>query len=318
MGRKLILPLLFVALLVLLTSGCGPSPTFDPTREVPTARPTAIATRAPTAAATEEPISREPPADASVGDTWTRPADGAAVVYVPAGEFKMGSTRGDDDEQPVHTVALDSFWIDRTEVTNAQYEQCVAAGACRPRPSRGSDTHAWHYGDSAYDDYPAIYVTWYQAETYCGWVRGRLPTEAEWEYAARGPEGRMFPWGDEFDGTRLNYCDSNCERDWADETTDDGYAKTAPVGSFPAGASWCEALDMAGNVWEWVADWYASDYYARSPSQNPTGPTSGEYRVLHSGSWGFDPYYVRSANRDVFIPSNTYGHIGFRCAMSSE
>ena len=243
----------------------------------------------------------------SLGDTWTRPADGMVMVYVPAGEFEMGSIGGDDDEQPVHTVALDGFWIDRTEVTKAQYEQCVAAGACTPC-----------YGDSAYDDYPAIYVTWYQAETYCGWAGGRLPTEAEWEYAARGPEARVFPWGDEFDGTRLNFCDANCERDWADETVDDGYAETAPVGSYPAGASWCGAQDMAGNVWEWVADSYASDYYGRSPSQNPTGPSSWEYRGLRGGSWGFDPYYVRGANRDCFVPSNTYGHIGLRCAMSSE
>ena len=270
-------------------------------------------TPTPTQAPTEEPTAEGPPASASLGDIWTRPTDGMVMVYAPAGEFEMGSTKGDDDEQPVHTVALDGFWIDRTEVTHAQYERCVAAGACTPRRFSGFDPL------DAHDDHPAIYVTWYQAEAYCRWAGGRLPTEAEWEYAARGPESRAFPWGDEFDGTRLNYCDANCERDWADQTADDGYAETAPVGSFPAGASWCGALDMAGNVWEWVADWYADDYYARSPSRNPTGPPSGRSRVLRGGSWGFDPFYVRSANRDDFlVPSNTYGHVGFRCARDAE
>ena len=310
--KRLIPLLLFTALLAFAMIACrpGPAPTEIPT-DAPTEQPTAVPTKVPTATPAEELTP-------SLGDTWTRPADGMVMVYVPAGEFEMGSTEGDDDEQPVHTVALDGFWIDQTEVTNAQYEQCVVAGACSPRPFSGSGRRVLYYGDSAYDDYPAIYATWYQAQTYCRWAVGRLPTEAEWEYAARGPEGRVFPWGDEFDGTRLNYCDANCERAWADETVDDGYAGTAPVGSFPAGASWCGAQDLAGNVWEWVADSYASDYYDRSPSRNPTGLSSWEYRVLRGGSWGFDAYYVRGANRDCFIPSNTYGHVGLRCAMSSE
>ena len=306
--EKLISLFLFLAF-AMTACRLGPTPAETPT-EVPTGQPMEVP-QVPTATPVEEPTP-------SLGDTWTRPADGMVMVYVPAGEFEMGSTEGDDDEQPVHTVALDGFWIDRTEVTNAQYEQCVAAGDCDPRSFSGSDTRGWTYGDGAADDHPAIYVTWYQAETYCRWVGGRLPTEAEWEYAARGPEGRVFPWGDDFDGAQLNYCDANCEREWADEVVDDGYAETAPVGSFPAGASWCEALDLAGNVWEWVADSYAGNYYERSPSRNPTGPSSWECRVLRGGSWGFDPYYVRAANRDCFVPSNTYGHIGFRCARDTE
>ena len=198
--KRLISLFLFVASLAFATIACRSSPTPTPTpteapTEAPTDQPTEVVTEVLTATPAEE-------ATPSLGDTWTRPADGMVMVYVPAGEFKMGSIGGDDDEQPVHTVALDGFWIDRTEVTKAQYEQCVAAGACTPC-----------YGDSPYDDYPAIYVTWYQAGTYCGWAGGRLPTEAEWEYAARGPEARVFPWGDEFDGTRLNFCDANCERD---------------------------------------------------------------------------------------------------------
>nr|NIN64075.1 SUMF1/EgtB/PvdO family nonheme iron enzyme [Anaerolineae bacterium] len=290
-----------------------------------------VPTEAPTATPAEEPTP-------SLGDIWTRPADGMVMVYVPAGEFEMGSDDdevdyalqlcndyfGDcerewfEDEQPVHIVALDGFWIDRTEVTNGQYRRCVEAGACDPPAESGSSTHDSYYGHSAYDDYPVIYVSWHQAAAYCAWAGARLPTEAEWEYAARGPQGRVFPWGDEFDGTRLNYCDANCEEDWADETVDDGYADTALVGSFPAGASWCDVQDLAGNVWEWVADWRDSDYYDRSPSQNPTGPSSGEYKVLRGGSWNSVPHHVRSANRLGHDPDCTINLVGFRCARGSE
>ena len=188
-----------------------------------------------------------------------------------------------EDELPAHTVALDGLWIDRTEVTNAKYRRCVEAGACDPPANSGSHTHGRYYDDSAYGDYPVVYVDWYQAVDYCAWAGGRLPTEAEWEYAARGSEGRMFPWGDAFDGTRLNYCDAKCEFGYADEMVDDGYADTAPVGRFPAGASWCGVQDLAGNVREWVADWYG-DYSPRR-QVNPTGPSSGTGRVLRGGAW---------------------------------
>jgi formylglycine-generating enzyme required for sulfatase activity len=279
-----------------------------------------------------------PRATASAVETWTRPTDGMAMVHVPAGEFEMGS---DDDEvdcalelcsacgipcteqdfekeQPVHPVALDSFWIDRTEVTNAQYRQCVEAGACGPHSKTGSATRESYYDDSACDDYPVIWIAGRDARAYCEWVGARLPTEAEWEYAARGPEGRIFPWGNEFDGTRLNYCDANCELGWADETVDDGYADTAPVGSFPAGASWCGALDMAGNVREWVADWYDPEYYSRSPSQNPIGPEQSVNQVMRGGSWDASPYEVRSAMRVGDHAQYKRNFVGFRCAKDAE
>jgi formylglycine-generating enzyme required for sulfatase activity len=259
------------------------------------------------------------------------------MVYVPAGEFEMGS---DDDEvdyalqlcneyyddceqkwfeaeQPVHTVALDGFWIDQTEVTNAQFAQCVAAGACDRPPARsGSYTRDSYYGNSAYDNYPVIYVSWSQALEYCTWAGARLPTEAEWEYAARGPEGRRFPWGDEFDGMRLNHCDANCEFDWANETVDDGYADTAPVGSYPAGASWCGALDMSGNVWEWVQGWYGD--YPSGRQVNPTGPSFGAWRVLRGGSWPYVPHAVRGTYRDWSRPNDQSNVFGFRCARDSQ
>jgi len=238
------------------------------------------------------------------------------MVYVPGGEFEMGSTDGDDDEQPVHTVTLASFWIDQTEVTNSQYQRCVADEACHPPAKAYSESRASYYGNGDYEGYPVIWVSWHQAEAYCRWAEARLPTEAEWEYAARGPESRSFPWGAEFNGTLLNYCDAGCPRNWADQSVDDGYADTAPVGSYPAGGSWCGAVDMAGNVWEWVADWYAIDYYGRSPNSNPRGPTSGPSRVIRGGSWSYPQKYARSAERNATHGGHMFGNVGFRCAAS--
>jgi formylglycine-generating enzyme required for sulfatase activity len=273
----------------------------------------------------------------ALGDTRIRPADGMAMVYVPPGEFEMGSHREDvayarqlcreyggdtaiaacgpavfANEQPAHTVVLDGFWIDRTEVTNGQYRRCVQAGACEPPRQRGSYTRELYYGDGAYDDYPVIWVGWQQAADYCAWAGARLPSEAEWEYAARGPEERIFPWGNAFDGKRLNYCDVRCTGGPNDETVDDGYADTAPVGSYPAGTSWCGALDMAGNVREWVADWFAR--YAPGRQVNPAGPSVGESRIPRGGSWLDTSDDVRSANRGENSPDYTRHKVGFRCA----
>jgi len=211
------------------------------------------------------------------------------MVYVPAGEFEMGSTEGNDDEKPVHTVALDGFWVDRTEVTNAQYLRCVEAGDCSPPRESGSYTRDPYYGNSTYDDYPVIYVTWYQAADYCA-------------------DGRTYPWGDGApDCSKANYrgVDGFCVGD------------TSAVGSYPAGASWCGALDMAGNVWEWVADWYGD--YPSGRQVNPTGPSSGEYRVLRGGSWLDSRNHARCAFRNWGrILTHWYDHVGFRCARVSR
>jgi formylglycine-generating enzyme required for sulfatase activity len=144
-----------------------------------------------------------------------------------------------------------------------------------------------------------------------------LPTEAEWEYAARGPEGNVYPWGDAFDPTKLNYCELSCYNMWRDTSYEDGYDGLAPVGSFETGASWCGALDMAGNAAEWVADWYAEDYYANSPALNPQGPDSGTERVFRGGASNHVASYVRSAWRASQPPTyDIYGNVGFRCAQS--
>jgi formylglycine-generating enzyme required for sulfatase activity len=158
-------------------------------------------------------------------------------------------------------------------------------------------------------------VDWNQAQAYCAWIGGRLPTEAEWEFAARGGlEGKQYPWGDAFDGSLANFCDTNCEYSHADKSVNDGYAETAPVGSYMSNGY--GLYDMAGNVWEWVSDWYGSGYYGVSPVSNPTGPETGEYRVLRGGSWLFNAYYLRVAYRFYNDPSLRNDHIGFRCAFS--
>ena len=144
-----------------------------------------------------------------------------------------------------------------------------------------------------------------------------MPSEAEWEKAARGTDGRLYPWGNEFEGTRLNYCDSNCVADWRDFEGDDGYKYTAPVGSYPLGASPYGALDMSGNVWEWTADWYAADAYQTAPYKNPRGPKDGLQRVIRGGSWLYNGRGLRLVRRNRDVPTSSYENIGFRCALSA-
>jgi formylglycine-generating enzyme required for sulfatase activity len=244
-------------------------------------------------------------------DAWIRPMDGMVMVFVPAGSFQMGSSEqelemayalceGDivasrcppgrfDDETPQHTVTLDAFWIDQTEVTNAQYQQCIDAGGCE----------AWDCyppgGEMGGGNYPTYCISWYQAKKYCAWAGERLPTEAEWEYVARGPTNQIYPWGNEFDGNRLNSCDINCYNRWRDPSYDDGYNTRALVGTYINGTSWCSALDLAGNVAEWVADWYDPDYYSFFPSHNPPGHDTGTMVVFKGGACNHVAGYVRSA-----------------------
>jgi formylglycine-generating enzyme required for sulfatase activity len=264
-----------------------------------------------------------------LGVTLTRAIDSMIMVYVPGGTFRMGSEDGDDDEKPVHDVTLDAFWIDRTEVTNAQYvtfldEQGnqeedgvtwldLGAEDCLVKQDSGG-----FQSESGYADHPVVEVSWYGAVAYCEWAGARLPTEAEWEYAARGEQGLVYPWGDEFACTRGNFDDETLLDDYVVPGGEgcDGYEKTAPVGSFPSGTSWCEALDMAGNVWEWVGDWKGE--YTSQTQTNPTGPQTGEFRVLRGGSWGVIPNFVRCAYRFGIAPEDTWGSLGFRCARGSR
>jgi formylglycine-generating enzyme required for sulfatase activity len=230
-------------------------------------------------------------------------------VYVPAGEFHMGSDSGPADQQPMHAVTLDTFWIDQTEVTNAMYARCVSANACTPPLDPRSFTRASYYSEPAFADYPVLFVNWFQAGAYCTWAGRRLPTEAEWEKAARGADQRPYPWGSEPpDALRLNFGAT-------------GLGDTAPVGQYPAGASPYGALDMAGNAWEWVADWYDPGYYAESPDENPTGPAEtgcpgGDCRALRGGSWDSTADQATTTARLAYGPNDTRDAFTIRCARS--
>jgi formylglycine-generating enzyme required for sulfatase activity/Tfp pilus assembly protein PilF len=240
--------------------------------------------------------SAAPTPTLAAGTIMTNAIDGARYVYVPAGPFIMGLDEGGFDEKPQHEVELDAFWIMQTEVTNEQYEKCVQADICTLpfNPTWGTDEF-W----AKYDQHPVTYVTWEQATVYAEWAGGRLPTEAEWEKAARGMDGRLYPWGSQQPtAQRLNF--------------DKQIGEPQPVGRYPDGASPYGALDMAGNVWEWVIDWYDPDYYYTSPSENPTGPPTGERRVLRGGAYDSPASDVGSYYREGGGMSDKYDDSGFR------
>jgi serine/threonine-protein kinase len=249
-----------------------------------------------------------PPENPSVGSIWVQVKDDMTMVYVPSGEFEMGSEDGADFEKLVHNVYLDAFWIDQTEVTNAMYAGCVADGACDSPNYSSSYTRESYYGNAEFDKYPVIYISWEDANAYCAWAERRLPTEAEWEKAAGWNEDTqnkmIYPWGDTIDESYANY---------------KGNVKnTTAVGSYEKGKSFYGAYDMGGNVSEWVADWYDENYYASSPASNPLGPDTGDSRVLRGGSWYYYVYDLRSANRDWSYPSISNLKIGFRCARDAS
>jgi len=250
----------------------------------------------------------------------TNPIDGAEAVWVPAGEFQMGSNEADiaelchrrtnvkpelfNDEKPRHTVWLDGFWIYKYHVTVAQYRKF-----CEKTERKMPEQPKW-----SKDNLPVVNVSWYDASAYAEWAGARLPSEAEWEKAARGTDGRAFPWGDLWDEERCN--NYNTHNPAAGGLHGN---RATPGGAFPAGASPYGAQDMAGNVWQWCADWYDADYYAKSPKKNPTGPDAGDLRVLRGGSWGSSSVSVRCAGRNAESPDNTYHDDGgFRCVITPK
>jgi formylglycine-generating enzyme required for sulfatase activity len=290
-----------------------PRPTSTATqRPTSTPQPTATFTYTPTAMPTSTLVPTNAPAPTSppvpptptlgVGSTQVWEQDNAVMVYVPAGAFWMGSEH--HHKEILHEVYLDTFWIDQTEVTNARYKQCVDAGACLPPSSSSSATRDHYYGNPEFDDYPVISVDWYRADAYCRWAGKQLPTEAEWEKAARGTDGRSFPWGESIDCDHANY--NYCVGD------------TTRVGSYPSGASPYGCLDMAGNVWEWVADWYDEDYYISSPDRNPLGPDSGIFRVLRGGTWRGGEVHALCVSRNWVRPGSSLDFFGFRCVRPAS
>ena len=284
--------------MVIVTTTRSPSTN---TPKPPTHTPT------PESSSTSTPWPTIPPFTPEIGSFIE--SDGVTMMFVPAGAFSMGSDSGYGDEKPIHSVTLDAYFIDKYEVTNAAYKRCVDAGVCNPPLDAGSRTRSSYYSNPEFDKYPVIYVDWNMANTYCAWRSARLPTEAEWEKAARGLDGRTYPWGENVDCDKANY--NFCVGD------------TTKVGSYLDGVSPYGLYDMAGNVLEWVADWYDSDYYSNSPFSNPLGPSSGYYRVLRGGSW-YAWWYgygndVRSAYRCYGgVPGCIGGLIGFRCARGTS
>jgi formylglycine-generating enzyme required for sulfatase activity len=310
--RRYLLPVLGVAgvlVLLLLASrfmngGFFP---FGAPIETPTAEVTEVSSASPTDEPSETPTDESPesPTEDSPGvpgsfTVENRGTDEALMVLMPEGEFRMGRDDGSYDEAPTHTVHLSGFWIDLYEVTNRQYKQCEDAGSC-PSHRADSASRESYYGNSEYDHYPVIFVSWDDAVAYCEWAGKRLPTEAEWERAARGPDALVYPWGNDYDQSRVN----------ANGVNDD----TTEAGDYADGVSPYGVYDMAGNVHEWVSDWYSDSYYAESPSENPTGPDSGERRVLRGGGWDSDASAVQSTFRDSNTPDTQNPDIGFRCAQ---
>ncbi|MEW5988545.1 MAG: bifunctional serine/threonine-protein kinase/formylglycine-generating enzyme family protein [Chloroflexota bacterium] len=266
----------------------------------------------PTPAPTEPPTPTPAPIISQTG---------ARLLFMPAGIFTMGDDESEDeDAQPAHVIRLNSYFMDETEVTNGQYAQCVAAGVCNPPYSANATSHPAYYGDSAYDNYPVVMVKWIDAAAFCEWRGARLPTEAEWEKAAGFDPVNLlklkYPWGDAFDGALVNFCDANCTLDRRNTEFNDGQRDTAPVATFAGGRSPIGLYDMAGNVMEWVNDWYDGRYYQEATEVNPLGPLEGQYKVLRGGSWLSSAGDLAVTRRAFYDPEVFRAHIGFRCALS--
>lgn len=248
-------------------------------------------------------VSSEPPED---------------MVLIPAGDFIMGtdSEQANVDQKPAHKVHLDAFYIDKHEVANAQYEEFILAGGYKSKKLWTRE--GWDFIQnnqiktplkyrqnkiSTEPDHPVIGISWYEADAYAKWVGKRLPTEAEWEKTARGTDLRFYPWGNHMDFSKLNYFPH--------------VTRVLAVGSFPQGASPYGVMDMAGNVWEWTADWYSESYYDRTPKTNPKGPSNGEYRVLRGGAWDSIRRQLQCTYR--YYEKENYQNytIGFRCAKDA-
>jgi len=317
--KKYISSLLFITFIL---SACGgntteapvietttvPTATAAPTLE-PTLIPPTLEAATPTIVPTEEAITFR-----------TSPIDGMPQVYIPAGTFHMGGfdVRAAPEEFPAHDVTLDAYWMDQLEVTNAMYQLCVNDGVCTLPQNLGTARKPDYFNNPDFKDFPVIYVAWVQAKAYCEWANRRLPTEAEWERAARGDDMRTFPWGEDKPNER--FANFNML------VTD-----TSRVGSYPLGASPFGVLDMAGNVAEWTNDLYRGNYYAISDPVNPMGPPAGAnfLRVVRGGSLGDAEINIRVSKRSSVLGSDLRAEkgsveylgdfsprIGFRCAES--
>ncbi|MHC9539639.1 MAG: SUMF1/EgtB/PvdO family nonheme iron enzyme [Vulcanimicrobiota bacterium] len=295
--------------------GVSPAPVPAPAKSaqshvgssLPPAKAAQIRLSPSPAGATQSGVSPVP----SLPATMTNTNDGADMVLIPAGEFQMGNPegQGSDDERPQHRVYLDAFYIYKYQVTNGQFTRFVK------ETGYNAEGEWMRYAKSGRENHPVVNVTWNDAAAYCKWAGGKLPTEAQWEKAARGTDGRMYPWGNTWDGNRCNW-------DKGPKVAGIAYMSggrgTAPVGSFPSGVSPYGVHDMAGNVWEWCSDWYDESYYQSSPSRNPEGPGRGSSRVLRGGSWyNDDTDGIRCAVRGRITPDYWNYNYGFRVCRPS-
>jgi formylglycine-generating enzyme required for sulfatase activity/predicted Ser/Thr protein kinase len=308
----------------------------------------ALAGRAPTAAASPPPATSIGVTPGTAGPTDTphsglsqrvRAIDNQPMVFVGGGQFTMGASADDpaalDNQKPAHVVTLSPFWIDRTEISNRQFAAFVQITGYQTDAEARGIAMVWFrnqwtelpggdwrhpYGPGSTSDEhpnePVVAVSWNDAAAYCIWAGARLPSEAEWEKAARGTDGWTWPWGDKWDGSKLNYCDTRCPDPAHDAGADDGFALLAPVDAFAQGASPYGVLNASGNVAEWVADWYDGAYYANSPGRDPLGPPTGAERVLRGGSWFASQARTHTTTRSSLSPDTAYGNVGFRCAMN--
>ncbi len=281
---------LALSLLIVLSSCASPTPEIVTVVVTATDQP---ATEAPASAPTQPlaPVSLGGPQN---GETikWI---DGSVLVYISAGNFTMGY----GGDAPVHSISLDGYWIQQTKVTNRMYDQCVSTGSCTP-PTQ--ELGGPVFTNPTFASHPVVGVTWDQAQAYCSWVQGSLPTEAQWEKAARGANGNAYPWGNsEPSCDLLNF--ANC------------YGRTTNVDTYENGKSPFGLYDMAGNVFEWVFDFYDANYYAQSPAENPTGPTTGQYRGVRGSSFETSDVQAASAIRRFNEQTDSGRDIGFRCAV---
>ena len=282
------------------TDTLAETPSLTPTVPTPSSGPAETPSLTPTTPPVSGPTNTPTSAPPTVTDT-----KGVEMVLVPGGSFHMGSDDGSASEQPMHVVALDSFYIDKYEVTNALYKSCVDAGTCDPPSESKSETRALvpYYGNPEFNEYPVIYVTWYQAKNYCEWRGASLPTEAEWEKAARGTDGRTFPWGEQALSTALaNFDDKIGDR-----------MDTMPVKSYPDGVSPYGIYNMAGNVWEWVHSAYQPYPYQADDGREDSG-TVNNNRVIRGGGWeSIEEEFLHTTRRVDKSPNQSFNIIGFRC-----